>query len=106
MKEAVKNKNLSAGKAFIDAMVQYNASGYHRHRLRDIRIEGAFVEMGNVRVLSKDALVRIVFVHRELGRSLTHLLKATVAKVETNGAFLKFVDVDDQAQHALSSLQG
>ena len=106
MQEAANNKNLSAGRAFIDAMVQYNASGYHRHRLRDIRIEGAFVEMGNVRVLSKDTPVRIVFVHRELGRSLTHLLKATVAKVENNGALLKFVDLDDQAQRALSRLQG
>jgi len=86
-------------------MIQYNASGYHRHRLRDIRVESAFLEMGNVRVLRKDSRVRIVFVHREHGRSLTHLLEARIAEVETNGARIEFVDLDDQAHQALSRIQ-
>jgi len=94
-----------AGRTSVHAMIQYNASGYHRHRLRDIRMESAFVEMGNARVLRKDSCVRVVFVHREHGRSLTHRLEAKVARVESNGALIKFVDLDDQAQRALSDLQ-
>jgi len=88
----------------VDAMIQYNASGYHRHRLRDIRPESAFVEMGNVRVLRKDSIVRVVFVHRGLGQSRTHLLEAKVTRVEPNGALLKFIDIDDQAHHALKQI--
>ena len=86
-------------------MIQYNASGYHRHRLRDIGIDSAFVEMGNVRVLKKDSPVRIVFVHRDHGRSLTHLIEAIVARVEANGALIRFVDLDGPARRALSKLQ-
>ena len=89
----------------VHAMIQYNASGYHRHRLRDIRVESAFLEMGNARVLRKDSRVRVVFVHREHGRSLTHLLEARVAEIESNGARIEFVDLDDQAQQALSRIQ-
>lgn len=105
MQETFNNKKPSIGRTSLEAMVQYNASGYHRHRLRNIRVEGAFVEMGNVRVLRPDSLVRVVFVHRDHGRSLTHLLQAKVARVDSNGALLRFVDLDDQAQQALSQLQ-
>lgn len=90
---------------FINAMVEYNTSGYHRHRLRDIRVDGAFVEMGNVRVLRKDSLVRVVFVHHERGHAHTHRLEAKVASVESNGALIRFLNLDDQAQRALSTLQ-
>lgn len=89
----------------VHAMVQYNGTGYHRHRLRDIRTESAFIEMGNVRVLKKDSHLRVVFVHRDHGRSLTHLIDAIVARVEANGALIKFVDLDGPARRALSKLQ-
>ena len=103
MREPENNKTI-AGPS-INAMIQYNASGYHRHRLRNIDVESAFVEMGNVRVLRKDTTVHVVFVHRDLGRSLTHRLEAKVARVEANGALLKFVDLDAQAQQALTRIR-
>ena len=99
------NNRLSAVRASVHAMIQYNASGYHRHRLRDIGLDSAFVEMGNVRVLKKDSPVRVVFVHRDHGRSLTHLIEAIVARVEANGALIRFVDLDGPARRALSKLQ-
>ena len=99
MKSQTHNR-LSAVRASVHAMIQYNASGYHRHRLRDIGIDSAFVEMGNVRVLKKDSPIRVVFV-----RSLTHLIEAIVARVEANGALIRFVDLDGPAQRALSKLQ-
>jgi len=105
MQEPIDIKTMSATSVSVDAMIQYNKSGYHRHRLRDIQVEGAFVEMGNVRLLRKDAPVRVVFVHRDQGRSLTHLIEAKVAKVDTNGAHIRFVDLDDPAQRALRKLQ-
>ena len=105
MHELAKNISFPASRASVHAMIQYNGSGYHRHRLRDIRVESAFLEMGNARVLRKDSRVRVVFVHRDLGRSLTHMLEARVTRVEKNGARIEFVDLDDQAQQALSKLQ-
>ena len=53
--------------AALEAMIQYNNSGFHRHILREIRSDGAFVEMGNVRVLQQNAPVRVVFVHHDKG---------------------------------------
>jgi hypothetical protein len=93
------------GPTSVHAMIQYNTSGFHRHRLRDIRLESAFVEMGNVRVLRKNSHLRVVFVHRDHGRSLTHLIEAIVARVEANGAWIKFVDLDGPARRALGKLQ-
>ena len=90
----------------IEAMVRYNASGYHRHRLSHIQPQGAFMEMGNVRVLRKDTPVQVVFVHREAGRSHTHRLEAKVDRIENNGALLRFVELDEPAQLAISRLQG
>lgn len=90
----------------IEAMVRYNGTGYHRHRLRDIRLEGAFVEMGNVRVLRKDSPVQVVFVHRQAGSSHTHRLEAKVAWVETDGAQLHFCTLDEPAIQALRAFQG
>lgn len=89
----------------ISAMIRYNGTGYHRHLLRDIHPEGAFVEMGNVRVLRKDSQVDVVFVHRHAGSSNTHLVNAKVARVERGGALLKFLNLDDQALKALSSFR-
>ena len=105
MQDSANNKKPSTGQFSLEAMIQYNASGYHRHRLRNICVGSAFVEMGNVRVLRQDSLVRVVFVHRDRGRSLTHRLEAKVTRVVNNGAFLIFVDLDEQAHQALSKLQ-
>ncbi len=90
----------------ISAMVRYNTTGYHRHRLRNVRIAGAFVEMGNARVLRKDSQIQIVFVFRQAGHCHTHRLEAKVDRVDTNGAQLSFCSLDDQAQAALSNIQG
>lgn len=89
----------------INAMIRYNATGYHRHRLRHVQLDGAFVEMGNARVLRKNTSVDVVFVHRQAGASNTHLVNARVAKVENGGALLKFCNLDEQALQALSTLK-
>lgn len=88
----------------LNAMIRYNATGYHRHRLREVQLDGAFVEMGNARVLRKDSTVDVVFVHRQAGASSTHRVNAKVARVENGGALLKFVGLDRQAKQALRSL--
>lgn len=89
----------------LDAMVQYNNSGFHRHRLHDVSTDGAFVEMGNVRVLRRDSTLRIVFVHHEAGRNETHLIEARVMDVANDGAKLAFCELDPPAQQALRKLQ-
>ena len=102
--DALHKPSKLAGRA-IEAMVRYNATGFHRHRLRDIRIDGAFVEMGNVRVLRKNSAVEVVFVYCDSGRSHTHRLEAKVSRLENNGALLEFCELDDPAQEALKKLQ-
>ena len=89
----------------LEAMIQYNNSGYHRHILREICLDGAFVEMGNVRVLQRNASVRVVFVHRDKGTSYTHMINARVKKILQNGAQLIFSNLDRQAYNALRKLQ-
>lgn len=99
-----KATNKAINKA-INAMIRYNGTGYHRHLLRDIQPDGAFVEMGNVRVLRKDSQVDVVFVHHQGGSSNTHRVDAKVARVERGGALLKFLNLDEQALQALSSFR-
>lgn len=89
----------------LEAMIQYNNSGFHRHKLRDIRLNGAFVEMGNVRVLRRQAPVTVVFVHHDKGTSYTHMINARVKKILRNGAQLIFSNLDRQAYSALQKLQ-
>jgi hypothetical protein len=90
----------------MQAMVRYNGSGYHLHRIHEISVDGAFVEFGNVRVLRPDATVQLVFVHRHRGRSETHLLKGHVRDIATNGARIEFSDIDHPAQRALKDMDG
>ncbi len=89
----------------MQAMVRYNASGFHLHRVHELGVDGAFVEFGNVRVLRPDATVQLVFVHRHGGRSETHMLNGHIRDIAANGARIEFSDLDDPAQQALSALR-
>ena len=95
----------SSSVAALEAMIQYNNSGYHRHILREIRRDGAFVEMGNVRVLQREAPVKVVFVYHDKGVSYTHLIVARVREISGHGAHLEFSELDRQAQEALRRLE-
>lgn len=98
------NKTLTTRSSTVPAMVQYNATGYHRHKLRDLSPEGAFVEMGNARMLRRDACVKLVFVHNGKGRSETHLVTAHVDEISSNGAHIVFDELDAPAQAAIQEL--
>jgi len=100
-KQSVTTSNNTA----LEAMVQYNNSGFHRHILREIRRDGAFVEMGNVRVLQHQAPVKIVFVYHDMGMSQTHLIEARVREICGQGAHLEFAELDNQAHEALRKLE-
>ncbi|MEE8482523.1 MAG: PilZ domain-containing protein [Acidiferrobacterales bacterium] len=89
----------------VQAMVQYNNTGFHRHTLSDIGLDGAFVQMGNVRVLRRHAPVKVVFVHQHNGANSTHLINARVCDVEESGARLVFSDLDLPAHNALLKLE-
>jgi hypothetical protein len=96
---------VSPNEAVLEAMIQYNNSGFHRHTLREIGLTGAFVEMGNVRVLRRHAPVKLVFVHHDKGANYTHLIHARVQEISKNGAHLIFSDLDRQACDALQKLE-
>ncbi len=89
----------------VPAMIQYNDSGFHRHTLSEVGLDGAFVQMGNVRVLRRHTPVKVVFVHHDNGASSTHLITARVREVEENGARLVFSDLDLPAHNALLQLE-
>lgn len=89
----------------VQAMIQYNNSGFHRHTLSDVGLDGAFVQMGNVRVLRRHAPVKVVFVHQENGINNTHLITARVRDIEENGARLVFSNLDLPAHNALLKLE-
>ena len=95
----------STSRCAMEAMIQYNNSGFHRHTLREIGLEGAFLEMGNVRVLRRDAPVKVVFVYIHHGSNQTHLIHARVDEIRKNGAHLAFSDLDRNAYDALQKLE-
>jgi hypothetical protein len=96
---------LHSHEASLEAMIQYNSSGYHRHKLRDIRLNGAFVEMGNVRVLQQQAPVKVVFVYHDKGTRYTHMVHAKVREISQGGALLEFYGLDHLAYDALRKLE-
>ncbi|MCG6975968.1 MAG: hypothetical protein LJE56_06085 [Acidiferrobacterales bacterium] len=100
-KQSIPTSNAAA----LEAMIQYNSSGFHRHILREIRRDGAFVEMVNVRVLQYEAPIKIVFVHHDKGISYTHLIEARVREISGHGAHLEFANLDHQAHEALRTLE-
>ena len=91
--------------ACVEAMVQYNNTGFHHHTLSDVGPSGAFVQMGNVRVLRRHAPVKVVFVHKNNGTNSTHLINAHVRDIEEYGARLEFYDLDLPAHNALLKLE-
>lgn len=89
----------------LQAMIQYNDSGFHRHTLININLDGAFLQMVNVRLLRRHAPVQVVFVHRDNGTNSTHLVNARVRDIEENGASLVFPELDLPAHNALLKLE-
>lgn len=89
----------------LQAMIQYNNSGFHRHTLIDIRPDGAFLQMGNVRLLRRHASIQVVFVHQDNGTNSTHLVNARVRDIAENGASLVFPELDLPAHNALLKLE-
>lgn len=86
-------------------MVQYNNTGFHRHSLSEVSLQGAFLQMGNVRVLRRHAAVKLVFVHQNNGINNTHLIDAHVDDIEERGAKLVFSNIDRPAHDALLTLE-
>lgn len=89
----------------VQVMVQYNNTGFHRHTLSKVSLDGAFLKMGNVRVLRRHAPVKVVFVHQNNGTNSTHLIKAHVRNIEEGGVRLEFSDLDLPAHDALLKLE-
>ena len=77
--------------------------GLTRCTLRDISLEGAFVETGNI-AFSKNAAVELVVRYRS-GKKRGHCrVAAKVLRVSQNGAALVFNDVDERVYRALFAL--
>lgn len=89
----------------VPVMVQYNNTGFHRHTLSNVGLEGAFLQMGNVRVLRRHAPVKLVFVHQNNGSNNTHLIDARVRDIKESGAELVFPNLDLPAHEALLKLE-
>lgn len=86
--------------AQVTAMISHNSLGMARCRLRDISLEGAFVEIGK-HMLAQDATVELVLKVRAGKRSQHCRVPATVARVTNEGAALVFDDPDEQLYRTL-----
>lgn len=86
--------------AQVTAMISRNRVGMSRCRLRDISLEGAFVEIGG-RVLDQHERVELVLKVRS-GEHRHHCrVPATVARVSAEGAALVFDDPDEELYRTL-----
>ncbi len=86
--------------ADVKAMVTHERLGLTRCKLRDISLEGAFIETDGF-VLSKNTEVDLVLRIRS-GEKRKHCrVPARVARVTQNGAALAFDDLDEPVYRAL-----
>ena len=79
----------------VTAMISHHRLGMARCRLRDISLEGAFVEIGK-RILKQDDSVELVLKVRSGERSQHWRIPAKVARVSNEGTALVFDDPDEQ----------
>ena len=86
--------------AQVSAMISHNRLGMVRCRLRDISLEGAFVETGK-RILEQDDSVELVLKVRSGERSQHCRVPAKVARVSDEGAALVFDDPDEELYRTL-----
>ena len=86
--------------AHVTAMINHNRLGLARCTLRDISLEGAFVETGR-RILKPDENVELVLKVRAGERSHHCRFAAKVARVSDEGAALVFDDPDEQHYRTL-----
>jgi hypothetical protein len=86
--------------AHVTAMINHNRLGMARCRLRDISLEGAFVEIGK-RILEQDDIVELVLKVRAGAHHRHCRVPAKVARVSDEGAALVFDDPDEQLYRTL-----
>lgn len=84
-------------------MIAHGGRGLVKCKLRDISLEGAFVETGAVR-LSKNAEVDLVLKVRS-GKKIEHCqIPARVARVTKDGAALIFDKLEEQVYRTLINI--
>ncbi len=86
--------------AHVTAMISRKRLGMSRCRLRDISLEGAFVETGRP-ILDQDERVELVLKVRAGDHSHHCRVPAKVARVSDEGAALVFDDPDEELYRTL-----
>ncbi|MDH3672010.1 MAG: PilZ domain-containing protein [Gammaproteobacteria bacterium] len=86
--------------AHVTAIISHNRLGMSRCMLRDISLEGAFVETGG-HILDQDERVELVLKLRAGHRNKHCRVPAKVARVSDEGAALIFDDPDEQLYSTL-----
>ena len=86
--------------AQVTAMISHTRLGMSRCRLRDISLEGAFVETGK-RILERDDIVELVLKVRAGDHNEHCRVPARVARVSDEGAALVFDDPDEELYRTL-----
>ena len=86
--------------AHVTAMINHNRLGMCRCTLRDISLEGAFVETAG-QILDQDERVELVLKVRAGDHNQHCRVPATVARVSDEGAALVFDDPDEELYRTL-----
>ncbi len=84
----------------VSAIINHNRVGMTRCRLRDISLEGAFVDTGK-RILEQGDSVELVLKVRAGKHSQHCRVPAKVARVSDEGAALVFDDPDEELYRTL-----
>lgn len=87
----------------LEAMLSHGNSGFRRYSTRDISLDGAFVETGEMRVGAK-ALVDLALRIPGGDRSRTHRFRGQIVRMTTQGVGLVFDPVNTDGYVALLDL--
>lgn len=99
-----KDRRWSRRKALpIDVALYYSGLGLLRCKIRDISMDGVFIETGRI-VLSHATTLELVFTARAPKHSGYRRLSAKIARVDDLGAGLAFTDIDEDSYHFLREL--
>ena len=87
----------------IDVALYYSGLGLLRCKIRDISMDGVFIETGRI-VLSHATTLELVFTARAPKHSGYRRLSAKIARVGHDGAGLAFTNIDEDSYHFLREL--
>jgi hypothetical protein len=93
-------------KIILESLVKFDKRGFQHHDIKNVSMSGVFVlaNDGTLTKLTANSPVEVALKMRTNGTTKTHVFKARVTSVNSEGAQLSFSDADVDAYSALLHL--